>query len=526
MSRSAHPSPGADQQLVVVYDRHDGGEFGRLSPDDAPNDSFTGTNVVPYLNGGIGPRAGLKSVNPTGRANGVIHALGATAAGGGRDVWYQQGTAIRAFPLSGAITTYAGALASTPTEASDMTRGVSDTVQYLINPGDKCYKLDHTAATVTALAGSPGGRAIALYGDRLMASAGGVTPYRLFYSAPADFTSWPVTNFIDVGSPLESSGIRGLYPMRDFLVIVMRNFTAWILTGVPGVNETLRRATQYEPAGSIFHPSRGGSGGDGSLWAVGNVSTAPVRFNGARWEPFPHLGSEYGSTGGPAGAWSPSLLQTATLPPEYGVFELGQRDDIGIVGNNRGLIRRHGVWSKHEFGVTVTGHVAGGTVGSVVVTDGGGAGAQPNFWRWNTSDDKPPVKNGGIVGQTSVGDGSDTAPTCSYSYPEWWSDPGYEVQLRHVVVDYTDFNTGVSATNHFSVNAVALGVYESTPQSYTAQTIDHATTGDANVGAPVSKLLSFHGRTGRGFRVDIGDIRGVRIDRVTVSALTRPVRQG
>lgn len=511
---------GTERQ-IVTYDDFRGGEAGTLhGTRAAPPRSFTGKNVLVYRDGTIGPRNGLYDATPTGQSNGKISAFGYTGGSNGTELWYVQGTSVYQFSPEGARSSaYTGSVASHTLVCDQAPAGPNK--DYLMVPGDKVYLLDHNARTCTALTGSPQpGRCIAAFGSRLYIGATGQNN-RVRYSADANPNDWTIDadpghpGSFDVGEN-PNRIVRGLYPLRDSLVIVLDDGQVWVLTanGDPVETGTLRRVAGYESGGAIWQPGRGHVAYGWELWSVGMHSTAPQVFNGGRMRALEFLGTEHTAGAIPPGAWSTSILQTDVLPPEYATMSVD--DTLVFVGNNRGLVRRNDIWTKHEFEQTVVGYAVDGRQGAVALTDGGGASAAPKFWWWHLAAERPPIKGGGRRG--AVGDGSDTAHAAEFTLPEWSDPKGRRVQVRAVIVDFTKFDVGVTdATNNFTVQVISefgldgTGDVANTAMSWTEDT-DEATS----AGLRDSKRFTFASALANSFQIKVSAIRGVRIDRIRV----------
>ena len=81
---------------IVRYDNFTKGEFGNVGASAAPQNSFTGINVMRYRNGLLGPRPGLKLLNLTNNATGAIW----TMRGLGDSIVFGQGDTVRQFEFS------------------------------------------------------------------------------------------------------------------------------------------------------------------------------------------------------------------------------------------------------------------------------------------------------------------------------------------------------------------------------------------------------------------------------------------
>lgn len=523
----------AGEKQIVAWNDFRGGESGTLHGINPPANSFTGRNVVVYRDGSIGPRAGLKEVTPTGQSNGQIHAMGFTGITN-NEWWYAQGTSVYQFG-SARSAAYTGTFSFSPTQAS----AVFDNRYIMVN-GAGLYRLDHANKTVTNLTatGAPtvitNARCVAVFGSRVF--IGGLTSNqnRIRYSADADDTSWAITTAtgsagqFDVGEvrSLPGDEIRGLYPFREFLLIVKASGELWVLTtnGDPSTTGTLRRVSTKESGGGIFTQGRGAMTYGNEFWAVGMDSTAPQTYTGGRYrQPAPWLGSEVTGEFTEIGAWSSSMSQTDNLAPQYATVGLSM-DTIAMVGNNRGLIRRNGTWTKHEFGVTIIGFAADCTVGGVILTDGGAVGAVPRFFWWNTADDRPPSKNIGIKGRDSIGDGSDTAPACDFTLPMWRDQQGRRVMVRSVTVHFRKYDTGVSATNHFDLTVRAEhGLDNSADVASATQSFDESQASGSVTGTRSAVRFGF-GDQGyaEAFQLEFTNLRGVSINRVEALLETEP----
>ena len=71
---------------TLVYDDWSAGEFGTIDPTRAPEGSWTGTNVIVYEGGHIGPRPGLRKAPVTNLPEaGPIMGFGFSPVGGSGD---------------------------------------------------------------------------------------------------------------------------------------------------------------------------------------------------------------------------------------------------------------------------------------------------------------------------------------------------------------------------------------------------------------------------------------------------------
>lgn len=510
----------AGERFVVPYDRFEK-EFGSLGARAAGMAGpgwFHALNMQRYRNGFIGPRSGLRAYVPTGVDIGLIRGFG-WAGTAGVDIWYVQGTNVRLMDsadFADVIQTATGALASTPTRPVQGVEGPASRV-YLANYADKCYFLDLVAKTVTAIATTPGASAICFYGERLMAGGDATNPNRLYYSGAATYTTWSAANFIDVGDA--GGQIRFLFPQRGHLVIGKQDGTWWVLTGVPGVNDTLRRVT-----GGGVHPwhlhanSVVGLGND-TVKFVPLSSGHPATFDGVGVTEEPHL----------------DFLGNLEVTPASELFVRAARgfrkDEYVIVGGSgsagsqgKALLHRLGSSTFHDFDQNTEALVSSDAQGHIFICDGGGAAANPKFWVWDIHQDRPAFTTDGRA-RDKDGDAASVFDAFLH-LPEWWEPQEREVLVRSITVDFIKWNTGSSQTNAFTVRVDRLdhlntsGVVSSFAQSFTEAVGSAATTG-----TPQRQVFTVGDQgVGTGFQVKLTAIRGVSIRRVAVECIVEGSR--
>lgn len=99
-----------------------------------------------------------------------------------------------------------------------------------------------TAAEVT---NGPPGRCLVFHKNRFFTAGAESNSTRLFYTDLADYTSWPITNYIDVGKD-DGEAIEDMAAFEDGLLIAKRN-SLWFLSG-------------SGPDSFSLHPLNGGGG--------------------------------------------------------------------------------------------------------------------------------------------------------------------------------------------------------------------------------------------------------------------------
>lgn len=496
---------------LLLFDSFKGGEFGQLGAWNAPKDSFTANNMLVNQLGELMVRPGLIKRNPSGLANGVVHGFGNTPVPL-NDLWFIQGTAVRTFGSDGTnLKTSATALAETPSQPVDWK---TDTTSIVIASAlDKLYRISPqggvTLPTVAGLTGSPGASTVEVYGDRVMAgNIDGSFPYRLRFSDAANPNSWPAANFIDIG---DGFGITGLYSQRQHLLLAKQS-SFHVLTGVPGVNDVLRKVAA---ANGPLHPLHARMTLD-RLWYQHLFAAHPSTFNGSlATELFPLDYTNSLPNQGGAGAF----------PLSHGLASINVRSDGAVFvsdAGDRAALFLNGVWTFHTFGVGVSGYVASNGQ-NVYLCDGAAAGATPNFYVWDPVMATPGIEGGG---QSRAGDDTSTALAGSVTFPEWWATDGAEVFVRAVIVDFRKFNTGSATTNHFDLTVDALRRYQAgAAQPSSTVSFDEAAAASSASGTLERRVFGFgeQGR-GNGLQIAFAACRGIAIQRIEVVLDSEPAR--
>jgi hypothetical protein len=394
------------------------------------------------------------------------------------------------------------------------------------------YSFDGT--TVTALGTMPNASTIALYGDRLVVVPVAATN-TVRYSDAASFNSWPVGNTLTVG---DTDPIGAIISQRAHLAILKSGSSFYVLTGVPGVNDTLRAVQR---ANGVTTASLGGAysaaarRADDVIYYVPGNGNFPVTFDGARTVEFDNIITA--DFGGQSLAVVPLLAD----------------DQTGIVINQAAVpadttpqllwVRSKGAWTKHTLGVTVINKAAAAThtypqngtsdgsllrTGSMLCfTDGGGASATPKFYGWQPFMDRPGLEvNPLSISAERAGDASASPVSGSVTFPEQHTDDGSDIQVRGVIVHFRKWNTGGSLTNHFDLAVNTLRSYE-TPGTASSATAswDEDVTLSSTGGTLQSKYFSFgdQGRGG-GFQLAFTNVRGIAFQRIQVVTETYPAR--
>lgn len=332
-------------EVIAVWDSFDGGHWGNLGPIKAQPNQWGGQNIIVDEQGRLAPVSNVVSlvVNntpSTGQMIGMFWAWGSD----GR-VYYLQNrsgsttTSIvyRYTPdpsASSCPITTVSVIPFLSSSAPDWAL-VADEL-YMTLYSNRTYRIAITGNTTTSLAGTygnaPAGRAIALYGERLV--VGGVkdarfgnVPNRIVFSGddtnnnPTDRTAWETLNYFDVGPP--DAVITGLYATRDYLTVVMADQTVWTVTGVLGSSAIARRMNGYAKgsgAVDVFSPSHGMvDPSQTKVWMFDHATNGMMRFNGASVTRIPNVGS-------------PRNDRTQTAVAFGDVVPLGGPDEFAALG--------------------------------------------------------------------------------------------------------------------------------------------------------------------------------------------------
>lgn len=523
---------------VLEFNDFGGGDYGSLEAWRAPKNSFSATNLLVYRSGELGVRPGLRDVTPTNAA-GDVGCIGGMLENSFTVsyVWYKNGTAVQRFQPSVIPATTVSTASGAFTGASSSSFAVpSGEVYYIVTDSEGVYRYDPPGNALTTLAAARDGRSVAQYGDRLM--VGGPVTNVLYYSAPDNFTDFvgATAGTILVGD--SEDPITALLPQRNHLLIFKGSGGIYLLTGVPGVNETLRQVTRHL---GVQNQDAVGRSINERVWFHNVKSVFPSSFDGAQvkdWDriELPNVGGNGVTAIGQFRSEDMDGIVIYTQP--FAAFQVG-------VNSAPLWIRSRGIWTKHSFGATINADIEsdngyGDTVEVFFASAEAHALARitPTFTWYATPSGgiafyslSPLMDRPGTEYQIDgsaperAGDLSSAQVSGSVTFPEWHAEAGQEVRVRDVIVDFRKWKTGGSLTNHFDLTVSALRTYDAgTVDSQTLEWDEPDTYGGAT-GTLERKTFSFGDQgVGNGFQISFENMRGIAIQRYFVVLETFPVR--
>lgn len=511
---------------TLVFDNFQGGDTGRKGLFNAPKNAYSATNLLLYRTGELGVRSGFREVTPSGVATGAVLML----AEWGNKVYYIQDTALRYFTPSStasSVTTLANSFTGTPSLPS-YDNGQADFL-FIATNNAGAYKAD--GGTLTALTSSPNGTSIARYGTRLVIAKS--TLGTIEYSADNVFTTWGNTIIVD------NDTITALKNQRNGLTIMFSN-SIWVLNGTLSVNESVRRVSRTR--GAVDHLAAWVNEFD-SLYYAGSVATgqgdtAPIRFDGA----YPKRLDNQIIMPAYASGSNTRVSGISSNHPE-GVAFFYPNQAAGDLDDAWFLIYMNGVWTKHrttlgldmglctvrlpffqDSGSTSSELRYGATL---VSSDGGAVGVAPKFYGLVLDMDRPGSETVVDTGQAPerAGDASAEAVEGEVTFPEWHADPGYEVRVRDVIVDFRAWDTGASNTNHFDITVAALRTYDNGPVESITQEWDEDPSYSEPSGTQKRVTFSLGDQgSGNAFQVSLSSMRGIALVRYFVVVEVTPIR--
>lgn len=511
-----------------VFADFSGGFKGNLDLAKVPNNMFDARNMLVYKDGSLGPRPGLRAF-----------ALGRTVA----DAVYACDTQQNGFYTSknklvyleknpgvstGTMRTADTSGAPSPTASFSTTklpplgwpaiiRHKTSGTNYIHIPGNVysgdggTYQYQNTGATDKMTDASVTG---VPYGARMVRSEW--QSMRIYYSNANDFYTWPATSYIDLVSPqADTSSLGGVVfidEQKNHLTIVDSYGRWFILTGVPGVNDTLRLVAtdlvQPPPYGISSFVTAGKD-----IYALSPVNDFPVRFDGVNLEQLTYLSM---SPADPKESYAANYdfahnAIKAFLGADSSSPFFARRSDGAMLGLN------NGAWGLHTFGVSTSAAWCSDGRGLVYGFSTFMSGASPpqTAHVMDLSINRPAFTSDL---NAQPGDLSNTPLNAWVTLAEFWSESSDPIRVSEVVVDFIRYNTGVN-NNGFNVKVEALGrggsgVGNGTQTQVWTDPGSNSTT--AGVADRVRVPFGNQG-AGAGWRVSVEAVVGVKLRQIIVN---------
>lgn len=501
-----------------VFADFSGGEWGSLDPARVPDTFFSARNMVVYRSGALGPRPGLRSF-PLGRTPvGPINGIG--YAGGARPVVYVDGTAVWTVGDDG-VARQAGTISAAPNPRIPIHFEATDAgnVFIFVPNGGRTYKIETMTGSGSLIdLNTSGGVAGDVYGIRLIRS--NTFGQRIFWSNPNNVTAWEADSFLDVTL---ARAIVFMAEQRNALTIVTIDGSWYVLQGVPGVNDIMRRVTGGKTVPPQMAPEAFVDIGDDLIHYLSPINNFPGTFDGSEHAELPYLSM---TPEDPLASYARGSVTDA-----YNAATAFQGADNAspafvlphhIVGpNGRLLLKHNGVWTLHEFETPMSPLWASNGRGRLY----GVRGTTPEVLTTQLRLDRP-----AFTSDTTVrpGDNRDQPLDCHVTFPESWSEDGDELRVREVMVDFVRWNTGVVEPNriHATVTALARGSGVE-PISRTRTWEQPGSSSPATQDGTKDRIRFGFGDqgTGAGWRLKLHGLRGVALRQVVVVADPQPGNQ-
>lgn len=504
----------------VSFEDFKGGEFGELGPWRAPKNSFTGSNVLVYKDGLIGPRPGLADITPASVANGKVYGLFSPQLTA-KPLMVVIGDKIYASSGEVGTLTLQDTLGATPADYVQADWYDPNGNIYLTSVQDKTYAVNWTAGTATAMntddagTGTQGHRSVVLCRDRLYCigrdSTVDTDAQRIDISNAAAFTTFG--NWLDVGYFWD---VYGAIPLQNSLLFGVRGQGWYALVGATP-NGTLRQVDTFLAPGKQHEivPADNGQVYFWSGWNGSNTQdptlcvTDGAKFDG---ESLMHLRLSGTDRFGTYLTRSKALVYNSN-------------------SGNTGFVRVNGVWCKVDYNVSISGpNCTTGEDDWVVMVGGDSVATSAKFYAFSPDMDRPGAAGDTVLAQP--GDASTTAVNAYFYLPAFQHAQARDMRVRRVIVDFKKWDLDVAGgTNSMTLNLRNYSRYNlaaGTTDSYSTIT---QTWSEAESATDASGQYDRHifnigegGYTGA-WQIGFTAMVGVAIQRVTIeyeSAQGRP----
>lgn len=518
------------ERLWQVWDDWSGGEFGEKPLLEAAGNEFTGSNVVRYENGLLGPRPGLKSKSITGNVAGKVWGMffvgvpstGALAIVIADKVYLTSDD-------SDFTLTEIGTLSATPEGPVNFTQYDPNNQVYFTVPGGVTYHLSVDDQNITQIL-DKGGLAIMLWKDRLYVTGDRATPvadhppWVVYFSEAADFTNF-ASNFFDLGYHWDGYAFAS---MANNLFIATRGEGWWALTGGSPLSGTLRLAyvgtapgKQQEVVTENGQTWFWRDGYDGLTGIDGEAATAKLaNTNGSVFDADTYQFLELGGE-------------------RFGQYLPRRRHVLFTSSSGEGWIRNFGTWSKLDFEVDISGPLCNTFQNDRALLVGGDDDvtegtyysyyailSRPGFTSDSDSlpgdDSNTPLDAYFRTGLFVPGGHSLTAPIGQ-------SRMTAEVRPRTVIVEFQSWDTGSPDDNYFTLEVNTYVPYgpedmQTETQFWTEPGSDSPAT-EAGMFRRARFGVGAKG-WGAGFQIGVLDMKGVAVRRILVEYESNAARQG
>lgn len=501
--------------ISKVYADWSGGWYGLLDPAKTPANMFDARNMILYANGAIGPRPGLKAFNlgrtPGGKVTAFYHTLATDNA-----LLYIDGTHVWSVDddNTGTDVVDYGALDGVPSNDlpapfvnidTDFTITSSETV----GGGSKLYHVHlHTASMGVIPTG--GTNTLSFYGVRLV-KAGFL---QILYSNRLDPLTWSALGFIDIAP--KGGEVVFVSEQRNHLTIVTRDGQWWVLTGVPGVNDTLRKINDTQISPAMLVPPAFIDVGDDLVYALSPVNNFPVFFDGANYKELPYLAMDPAN---PRASYASSGNIFTAYKSVKAIQGADNSSPAFILPNptNQMLAKHHGAWVLHQFSVNVGNSWASDGRGRVFCFGPIQAGAGTPAYVMDLRLERPAFASDTFA---QPGDNSITPVNATITFPEEWSPDGELLRVDEVVLDIIRWNTGAAANNHVDavVTSMARGseLADGTQTKSWDQPVSSSPATQAGQRDRIKFAFGEQG-DGSGWKLSLNNIRGITIRQVIVN---------
>lgn len=513
-------------EIIAAYDDFSGGHWGNLGPVKAQPNQWGGRNLIFSAQRDLAPISPPTVLAINSIKNGQIWGMHWAWGVDGR-VYYLQSTntttaVVFAFTPSATTTVTQveiGKMFANPTYSPDWVQA-SSTI-YMTLYGYSTMAINALAGSMAALSGTdgaaPGGRAIAIYGERLVIGATtgarfSTVANRIAFSGddsgnnPTDRTAWESLNYVDVGPP--DAKIAGIYPTRDALTVVLDDQTIYSITGTLGVNESIRRVYGFDGGTGAVTAFRANHGAvDPSqtrVWMFDHNHRAPARFNGASYQQVLDIGAPQQDR--TAQGWIRGGVVTVGKPDEVAVFGTMLSAESGAFVTSATTtykrlvhLRLAGVWNVIDQFAFIGDATVGGSTGDyfvqgnnryqlVLCTDIGSGSTPPQFMIW--------YAQAPAWGLTVAGDQEfvayagpmpyATTRTAALVLPYRHAKSNMEYDVDGILVDYIPVATAF--TNQTSTTAVG---FTGTAYGYGVPSYSRTATSPATAGLAISTSITY-----------------------------------